>query len=94
MWLSLAQPLQGTWPVTQAWALTGNQTGDPVVHRLALNPLSHTSQEAGVGYIFRNSFVLCYEVEAACLVVWPRPVGTAGAFVRSEEADRRIRTMF
>ena len=29
---------------TQACALTGNQTSDPLVHRPALNPLSHTSQ--------------------------------------------------
>ena len=34
----------GTWPLTQACALTGNQTGNPLVHRLALSPLSHTSQ--------------------------------------------------
>ena len=27
-------PLLGTWPVTQACALTGNQTGDSLVHRL------------------------------------------------------------
>ena len=37
-------PLLGTWPATQACALTGNQTGDPLVHRLELSPLSHTSQ--------------------------------------------------
>ena len=34
----------GTWPTSQACALTGNQTGDPLVHRPALSPLSHTSQ--------------------------------------------------
>ena len=28
----------------QACALTGNWTGDPLVLRLALNPVSHTSQ--------------------------------------------------
>ena len=33
-----------TWPATQACALTGNQTGDLLVRRLVLNPLSHTSQ--------------------------------------------------
>ena len=44
VWLSLACPLLGTWPTTQACALTGNQTGDPLVHRPKLNPLSHTSQ--------------------------------------------------
>ena len=37
-------PLLRTWPATQACALTGNRTGDPLVHRLVLNPLSHTSQ--------------------------------------------------
>ena len=37
-------PLQGTWTATQACALTGKRTRDPLVHRLALNPLSHTSQ--------------------------------------------------
>ena len=44
MWLSLTRPLLGTWPETQARALTGNQTGDPLVHRPALGPLSHASQ--------------------------------------------------
>ena len=37
-------PPAGTWPTTQACFLTGNQTGDPLVHRPALSPLSHTSQ--------------------------------------------------
>ena len=44
VWLPLTCPALGTWPTTQAWALTGNQTSDPLVHRPALNPLSHTSQ--------------------------------------------------
>ena len=44
VWLLLENPLLGTWPTTQACALTGNRTGDPLVLRLALNPLSHTSQ--------------------------------------------------
>ena len=33
-----------TRPTAQAWALAGSQTGDPLVHRPALSPLSHTSQ--------------------------------------------------
>ena len=42
MWLPLmCSPLETR---AQACALTGNQTGDPLVHRLALNPLSHSSQ--------------------------------------------------
>ena len=44
VWLPLMFPLLGTWPATQACALTGNWTGDPLVRRPALNPLSHTSQ--------------------------------------------------
>ena len=42
--LPLTRPLLGTWPATQACALTGNRTSDPLVCRPALNPLSHTSQ--------------------------------------------------
>ena len=42
--LPLACPQLGTWPTTQACSLTENWTGDLLVHRPALNPLSHTSQ--------------------------------------------------
>ena len=41
---STPPPTPGTWPTTQACALTGNQTGKPLVRRPALNPLSHTCQ--------------------------------------------------
>ena len=47
MWLPLMRPPLRIWPTTQACTLIGNQTSDPLVHRLALNPLSYTSQ----GYI-------------------------------------------
>ena len=43
VWLPLSRPLLGTWPTTQARALTRNQTGDSLVCRPALDPLSHTS---------------------------------------------------
>ena len=39
-------PLVGTWPTTQACALTGNQTHNLSVYRLVLSPLSHTHQSA------------------------------------------------
>ena len=42
--LPLAHPQLGTWPATQACALTGNQTSNLLVLELVLNPLSHTSQ--------------------------------------------------
>ena len=45
----------GTWPATQACALTGNRTGDPLVHRPTLNPLSYTSQ--GINYILIYLFL-------------------------------------
>ena len=40
----LHKPLWGTWPAIQGCVLTGNRTGDPLVYRLALSPLSCTSQ--------------------------------------------------
>ena len=48
VWLLLTHPLLGTWPTTQACTLTGNRTSNPLLHRMALSPLSHTSQ----GYMF------------------------------------------
>ena len=51
VWLPLAHPLLGTWPTTHACALTGNQTCDPLLPRLALYPLSYTSQ--GVTFFFK-----------------------------------------
>ena len=44
VWLPLALPPLGTWPASQACTLTGNQTSDPLLLRLALNSLSCTSQ--------------------------------------------------
>ena len=44
VWLPLTRPLVGTWPATQACALTGNQPSDPLVCRPVLNPLKHTSR--------------------------------------------------
>ena len=44
VWLPLACPPLGIWPATEACALTGNRTSSPLVLRLALNPLSHSSQ--------------------------------------------------
>ena len=50
VWLPLMHPLLGTWSTTESFVLTGNWTGDPLVRRPALNPLSHTSQDH-----FKNS---------------------------------------
>ena len=44
MWLPLTCSLLGSWPITQAYALIGNRSSNPLVHRLSLNPLSYTGQ--------------------------------------------------
>ena len=49
-WLPLACPALGTWPTTQACALTGNRTSDLLGCRPVLNPWSHTSQGHTVKY--------------------------------------------
>ena len=54
VWLLLAHPLLGTWPKTPVCALTGNRTSDLLVHRLALSPLSHTSQGHFWFFTWRN----------------------------------------
>ena len=46
-------PATGDLPTTQACALTGNQTSNPLVHRPTLNTLSHTSQGT---YVLMSSF--------------------------------------
>ena len=46
--LPLTHPQLGTRPATQACTLAGNRTGNLLVHRPALNPLSHTSQGAQI----------------------------------------------
>ena len=52
VWLPLTCPLLRTWPTTQACALTGNQTGNPFIHRPMLSLLSYTSQ--GPNLLFGN----------------------------------------
>ena len=51
VWLPLMHTLLGTWPTTQAGALTRSPTHDPLFHRPALNPLSNTSGEKSATFI-------------------------------------------
>ena len=53
--LPLEHPRLGTWPSNQAYALTGNQTGNSLVLRPALNELSYTSQNSVV-YLNKKVF--------------------------------------
>ena len=48
-------PPTGDWAATQARALTGNQIGDPLVHRPALNPLSYSSQGAAQSFQYSST---------------------------------------
>ena len=58
MWLPLTCPQLATRPATQACALTGNWTGDPLVCRPALKPLSYTGQ-GHLRYFFKSSLFHC-----------------------------------
>ena len=48
VWLPVMCPHLGTWPATQACALTGNRTGNPLVCRPVLSPLSYTMQSLNI----------------------------------------------
>ena len=61
VWLPLARPPLGTQPITQACALTGNRTSNPLVLRPALNPLSCTSQ--GSFLFLKKMYRLTWERE-------------------------------
>ena len=60
IWLPLTRPQQGTWPTTQACALTGNRTSSLSDHRPALSPLSHTSQGHLLIFLFTNTYLFTY----------------------------------
>ena len=60
VWLPLAHPQPETRPATQVCALIGIWSGDPLVHRLALNPPSHTSQ----GWNLYNFISQCHPINS------------------------------
>ena len=66
VWLPLARPLLGTWPATQACALTGNQTSDLLLHRPVLNQRSHTSQGYSNEFFKDYVFVLLIKFIFLC----------------------------
>ena len=73
VWLPLVYPLLRTWPATQAFALTGNQTSNPLVFRLALDPLSHTSQgrTSFLGSVYKLAQIKCIEPMKAKDILHP-----------------------
>ena len=64
MWLPLTCRLLGNWPPTQVCALIENRTSNLLVYRLALNPLSHTSQGSLSSLSMEKGFLF------VCVVTW------------------------
>ena len=52
VWLCLVSPPLGTWHATQTYALTGNRTSDPLVHRLALNSLNTPGRVESIFFFY------------------------------------------
>ena len=52
VWLPLTWPVLGTWPATQACALTGNRTSDPLVCGVTPSPLSYTGHGCPFFFLF------------------------------------------
>ena len=71
VWLSLTcLPVQ-TWPATKACALTGNQTSNLLVCRLALNLLSHISQGEVLDCYQLHTYIYSYWIlENTGLSTW------------------------
>ena len=72
--MPLACPQVGTWPTTQASALTGNWTNDLSVHTSVLNPLSHISQAC---YLWYRTFVSSFSLAGlarilSILLIFPK----------------------
>ena len=87
VWLPLVHPLLGTWPTTQACALTGNWTSNPLVHRPALNPLSHTSQGWRTSFNISGRTGLMVNCLSFCL---PEKVFSSPSLLKANFAGYRI----
>ena len=86
--VALMCPLLGTCPATQACALTGNWTGNPLVCEPSFNPLSHTKQGIFLNiysnkkkcksgsHLWKNLHLL-FQVG---VVTWPRFIGSMNLF--------------
>ena len=86
---SLAHPPLGISPTTQACALTGYRTCDPLVHRPVLNPLSHTSQGL-LWVMFRSGNITCTVSPRLKLRCKPLPtIGEARKYCLGMNAVRK-----
>ena len=70
MWLPLVRPLVGTWPTTQACAMTGNLIDDPLVRRPTLNQLNYTSHgETTPALMIRIIIILHFSRSPTCALL-------------------------
>ena len=69
VWLLLGCPLLGTWPATQACALTGNGTGDPLVYAITQSTKLH--QPGQICFFFDTVKLLLHD-EFKFLNIWCR----------------------
>ena len=60
VWFPLTHPLLGTWPATQACALTGNQTRDPLDPKPAFTPTTPASTDYAIFLNEERSVCLAY----------------------------------
>ena len=58
----------GTWPTTQAYALTGNQTSNLLVCRPTHSPINHTVRTMII-FIFSEYVMICVLTILHCLVL-------------------------
>ena len=93
-WLPLMRPLQGTWPTTQACALTGNGTSDPLVHRPALSPLSHTSQGTCPKFLSKWNKIRYIPSEWWILIVGPGQIHYHFKFLLNKPSDHFSRNIY
>ena len=60
VWLPLTRPSVGTRPTTQACALTGNQTGEPLVHTCAQSTELHQPGMILYPFVSFLNLTICY----------------------------------
>ena len=85
----LCGPQPRTWPTTQACALTGNQTCNPLILRPAFNALSHTSQ----GHIY----IIFYMKHIKKLLPWKvisKSITNSGRVLKGIWKNKLLKTLY
>ena len=90
-WLPITFPQSGTWPATQACALTGNQTYDLLLFRTMPNVLSHPGEDPTNSFSYINTVILlgCFlwEVDTKTGLVVPETYEQNSRRLKSKETE-------